>query len=143
MLDGLFVDVVDRLQRRAGELELAAGLQRDVRPAAVKADQGLAFAHVLPAEALHAFEHGEDAGVALIGHGLERSGPEGEFLVFRADAVRAGRLAPFGEVGRQGLHSQRRIFHDGLPHALSQLKRGGPSPVCNVCNCSSHKRLGS
>ena len=42
VLAGLVADVVHGLQRRAGQLELAAGLQADVGPAALQADQGLA-----------------------------------------------------------------------------------------------------
>ncbi len=129
MLDVLLVDVVDRLQRRAGELELPARLQRDVGRAALQADQGLALEHVLPAIALEALHQGVDARLAVVGDRVERAGAEHELLVLGADAEPRRGLAALRQIGRQGLDSQRRVVDHGLPHALSQLKRGGPSPV--------------
>ncbi len=133
---------MDGLQGGAGEFELAAGLQADVGAAAVQADQGLALADLLPAEALHPLQQGEDAVGAVIGDGVVRAQAEWELLVLRADAELRGRLAAVREIGGHGLESQRRIVHDGLPHAFSQPLRGGPSPDCAFCSGKSDGRQG-
>mgnify|MGYP000488144359 CR=1 FL=1 len=71
VLAGLVANVVHGRQRRAGKLELPAGLKAD-RPAAgdiEKADRMIAFHDRLPAkEPLHALEQRADAARPLIGN---------------------------------------------------------------------------
>ncbi len=142
MLQRLLVDVVDGLQRRPGKLELAPRLQADVGAAPLQADQGLALAHVVPAEPLQPLHQGEDAVVALIGDRSVGVQAEREFLVLGADAEFRRRFAPGRQIAGHGLERQRRIVHDGLPHGFSQPLRGGPSPDCDFCSWKSDRRQG-
>jgi hypothetical protein len=76
-------------QRRAGQFELPAGLQRNrAAPGhVVESDDILALHDRLPAEQeLHAVQQRADAARPLIGHGIVPVHREGEFLVLGADA---------------------------------------------------------
>ncbi len=92
--------LVHGLDRRAGQLELAAGLERD-RPAAghVEHADDVAVLHDrLPAEQeLHALEQRADAAPALVGNRPVAFDREGEFLVLGADPIVRLRLAAFLE----------------------------------------------
>ena len=92
----LELGLVDRLERCAGQFELAAGLQRN-RPEARsvgKADQMPAIHDGLPTEALpHPGEQGADAALAVIRNGSVALAVEGKFLVLGADAIGLDRLA--------------------------------------------------
>src|ERR1017187_9615926 len=88
--------------RRAGELELAARLQRygtamgDVE----QADDVVALHDRLPAEQImHALEQRADAALARIGHWPVPLHGEGEFLMLGADAELRLRLAARFEPG--------------------------------------------
>jgi HflK protein len=79
--------LVQVFQRRAGQLELAAGLQRDIaHPLAFQPDQIAALLDGLPAETLHAFEDRANAVLAVIGDGRMVLQAEGKFFVLGADA---------------------------------------------------------
>ena len=64
--------LVQRLERRARQLELAAGLERDAGAVALQRNRVVAFGDRLPAEARHALQHGADAVRPVIGQGLQR-----------------------------------------------------------------------
>ena len=84
------------LERRAGELELAARLERDRRPALFveEADQMAAVLDPLPAEAgVHAVEERPDSCVALIRDWRMPGSIEQDLLVFGSDAQRFVALA--------------------------------------------------
>ena len=91
MLVRLGADLVHGLERRAGELELAAGLERHgaagLALGPLQRDDVLALQDRLPAEAgdqpLH---QGAHAARALVGNGAQRVGVEQELLVLGADA---------------------------------------------------------
>jgi len=107
---------VNVVERRARQLELAAGLEAD-RPAAghvVEADDLAGVDDRLPAEqASHAFEQRADPVRPLIGDGRQVGAAEREFFVLGADLEfgrrAAARLHPRDEVvprrkrGRVGL----------------------------------------
>jgi len=122
VLADLDADVVDALQRRAGELELAAGLEADAGAAAGEPDQGLAAGCGLledfrPAEPLEAGEQGVDAGRALVGDGGVGGDAEDELLVLGADAEgRPGLTAPL-EVGHQILEGEGAVVTEGFGHS--------------------------
>ena len=91
---------VDGRDRRAGQLELAAGLERDRAAAGHvgQADDVRPLHDRLPAEQrLHAFEQRADAARAVIGHRLVAGEREGELLVLGADPELLGRLLAGGE----------------------------------------------
>ena len=92
----LAAGVVQRFQRRAGELELAAGLERD-RAAADRVgepDDVVGVEDRLPAEErLHAFEQRADAARPVIGHRRVAVLVEAELLVLGADPPFVARLA--------------------------------------------------
>ncbi len=111
--------LVKRLQRRAGQFELSARLQRD-RPAAIRPGQADDMAGIddrLPAEPLlHALQQGTDAtgaGAPLIGDGSEIALIEREFLVLGADPEGRGLFLAVGDPRNQfGLGIDRgRIGH--------------------------------
>ena len=62
--------LVQGLERRARQLELAARLERDAGLAAQQRDRVVALDHRLPAEARQAFEHGADAVRPVVGKGF-------------------------------------------------------------------------
>src|SRR5262249_51813742 len=82
-------------ERRAGELELSAGLERNRRIAGHRGepDDVLAFHDRFPAEEqAHALEQGADAALALVGHRIMAADRERELLVLGADAELGLRL---------------------------------------------------
>jgi hypothetical protein len=84
-----------RLDLRARQFELAAGLERDGAAAGHigQADDIAAFDDRLPAEQmLHAFEQRADATAALVRHRPMPAASEREFLVLGADAETRFRL---------------------------------------------------
>ena len=88
--------LVHGLDRRAGQLELAARLERDRAAAGhvEQADDVAVLDDRLPAEQmLHAFEQRADAAAAVIGNRAVALDREGEFLVLGADAELRLRLA--------------------------------------------------
>ena len=87
------------LDLRAGQFELAAGLERNRAAAGdvEQADDVVAFHDRLPAEqVLHAFEQRADAAAPFIGHRAVAFEREGEFLVLGADAELRFRLDALG-----------------------------------------------
>ena len=92
----LGLGLVHGLDRRAGQLELAAGLQRNrAAPGDVVEPDDVAALHDrLPAEQkLHAFEQRADAARAFVGHGLTALQRERGLLVLGTDAELGRRLA--------------------------------------------------
>ena len=87
------------LERRAGELELAAGLERDAAGIAAERDDVAVLLDRLPAEALQAPEDRTDAVGPIIGQRPEVAAAEGELLVLGADAPFVARLAARFEIG--------------------------------------------
>ncbi len=88
--------LVDRLQRSAGKLELAARLERD-RPATgdvEQADDVAVLDDRLPAQqVLHAFQQRTNAAASVVGNRPVTLDRENELLVLRADAELRPRLA--------------------------------------------------
>jgi hypothetical protein len=87
--------LVHRFKLRAGQFELAAGLQRNRAAAGHvgKADDVAALHDRLPAEQMaHAFEERADAALALIGNGRVALEREGQLFVLGADAELRRRL---------------------------------------------------
>src|SRR5262245_8478370 len=92
--------LMQRLQRRAGKLELAARLQRDRAAAGDigEAENGIALQDRLPAEKMtHSFEERANALRALIGNRPMTGEGKRQFLVFGADAKIRFRLAAVSE----------------------------------------------
>ena len=92
--------LMDGLQRRAGELELSARLERDRAAAGHigKADDVRPVHDRLPAEQmLHADEQRADRAAALVGHRLAGIGGERELLVLGAGAPLRFRFRAFGK----------------------------------------------
>ena len=122
MLAGLVADVVHILQRRAGQFELPARLQRDRRrhPLVVLPFQGDDIAGLLdgaPAEPLQPRQHRQDAGVALIGRAAQGRAVEAEFLVLRPDAPLRLRLGTLRHGADQVVPGKRR----SVGHAFSPV----------------------
>ncbi len=101
MLAGFLADVVNADQRCAGQLKLAAGLQRHGSAVARQGNQLIVLIDALPAETHQALEHGLDAVVAGVIWAAQRIEMEGEFLVFGADAPLVTRLAARLEIADQ------------------------------------------
>src|SRR5262249_39586740 len=96
---GLVAGLMQRLQRRAGELELPAGLQRDVATVARERDRLAGFFYRLPPEPSEAFEQRADAGaLTLVGQRPQIVEAENEFLVLRTDAPTRRRLGALRDV---------------------------------------------
>ena len=92
--------LMDGLQRRAGELELSARLERDRAAAGHigKADDVRPVHDRLPAEQmLHADEQRADRAAALVGHRLAGIGGERELLVLGAGPPLRFRFRAFGK----------------------------------------------
>ena len=95
--------------RRAGELELAAGLERDAAErASLRSPIGLSSSiKGLPAGARRdAVEQGADAVVAFVGDGPQRIGVEDVLFVLGADApfaLRLCRRATWPRSGRRAI----------------------------------------
>src|ERR1700751_170302 len=88
------------LDRRTGQFELSAGLQRDGAAAShvIEADDVAALHDRLPAEQeLHTFEQRADAARAFVRHGLMALEREGCLLMLGADAEFAPRLYTRGQ----------------------------------------------
>ncbi len=98
MLSVLRGCLVQGLERRARELELATRLERDAGAGAQERDRIVALDDRLPAKPRHAFEHGADAVRPVIGQGLQRRGMEAELLVLGAHPPRRGRLVAGSKV---------------------------------------------
>ena len=91
----LGADLVDVLERRARELELAARLERDRGARAQERDERAArrLALGVPAVAVdERLEHGEHAALALVGERRAGRGVDAELLGLGADAVLLRRL---------------------------------------------------
>jgi hypothetical protein len=101
MLVHLVAGVVERRDRRARQLELAARLQRDVAGLAAQRDDLAVLLDRLPAEAQQPLQDGADAVRPLIGQRPQVAGAEGELLVLGADAPLLGRLAAGLEIGHE------------------------------------------
>ncbi|MNN33521.1 hypothetical protein D3C81_1472830 [compost metagenome] len=117
VLAGFRTDVVDGLQRRARQLELAARLQTDrggeaLGVFALQGDDVAGFLHRRPAKALQAGQHGQDAVLALIGGATQGGLVEAELLVFGADAPLVGRLLALRHgVDQLLFRKRRRVGH--------------------------------
>jgi len=99
MLVHFVAGLMQRLERCAGKLELAARLERDGAALPVrKPDEIASVAHGRPAEALQALEKRAYAVVAVIGRWLVVAEPKDEFLVLGADTPLRGGLAAGGEM---------------------------------------------
>ena len=122
MLVHLVAGLVDGLERGAGELELAAGLEADIRPVLDETDQVARLLDRLPAEALgQPGEHGADRAGPVIGQ--RRMGLEivAELLVLCPDAPVLGWLAARLKITHQ--------FGPALDRAAPRLRyRHGPAP---------------
>jgi len=98
----LAAGLMDGLERRAGQFELPARLQAQrgavLGPRSHKADDVVAFANRLPAEALHAFQQLADSWLAVIGQRLVGLEVVDEFLVLGADAPLVAGTAAFRQV---------------------------------------------
>ena len=97
----LVARLVNIFERRAGQLQLSARLQRDIAVARRQRDGVAVFHDRLPAETLKTFEKLADTPGSLIGDGLKRIQLEDEFFVFGSDPPVLGRLAAFFEVFRE------------------------------------------
>ncbi len=98
MSGGLAAGLVQVLQRRAREFELAGGLQRHRGAVLFQRDQVTAFQHRGPAELGQTLEHGADALRPLIRRRAQVGEAEAELLVLGADAPVFGRLVAGSEV---------------------------------------------
>ena len=121
----LAAGLMDRLYRRAGKLELAAGLQRDRALAGRldKADDVALVEDRIPAERLlHALQQRADAAFAAIGNGRVAVDIEGKLLVLGADPPLLARLVAFGEIGGQLIDRFDRP-------EIGRVARHGPLPA--------------
>jgi hypothetical protein len=114
VLAGFLTDVVDGLERRAGEFELAAGLQADIRLAALERDHLAGLGHRRPAEPRHAVQQRLDAA-RLVGDRRVAADVEHELLVLGAHPPGAGGLGALVEPRDEVLERQRAI--GDLSHA--------------------------
>ena len=93
--------LVDRFQRRAGKLELTAGLQRDraLTGRLDQADDAAGIHDRVPAELfLHAFEDGANAALPAVRHRRVAVDIEGELLVLGADPPFVAWLVARGQI---------------------------------------------
>src|SRR5262249_40632993 len=149
----LDMGLVNGLDRRARELELAARLERD-RPAAgdvAEPDDVLPLHDRLPAEEVaHAVEQRADAARAVVGHRLVTGEREGEFVVLGADAEPLPRLVARLEP-RDKLVSglDRRHVDLVTGHAVSvgeraaTIHKGAVAPQSMGCIATSQTRVRS
>src|SRR5690606_4458662 len=93
--------LVRRMERGAGELELAAGLERDAAPGSrFQRDRAAALLDALPASLRHhPIEEGRDAAGPVVGDPVARSGVDTDLLVLGPDAPAHARLLGRAEVG--------------------------------------------
>ena len=95
----LAAGLVDRLERRAGQLELAAGLQRDVAALLGERDQPARSRAPAPSRSgRQPVEQRPDAVRAVIGQRAQVVAGEAELLVLGADPPRRARLAALLEI---------------------------------------------
>ena len=97
-------DFVNRCERRSGELELAARLERNraLADLVIEPDQAGMVVDRRPAEArLHALQQGLDAAAPFVGHRRRPGLIEHDLLVLGADAKLLGRLAALLKPARQ------------------------------------------
>ena len=98
----LAAGLVQGLQRRARQLELAARLQRDVAAGLLQRDRESLLEDGLPAEAGgQALQQGADAARALVGQPAQVLLGEAELLVLGADPPGGARLAALLQIGHQ------------------------------------------
>ena len=117
--------------RRAGQFELAAGLQRNGAAAGdvEHADDVLALHDRLPAEqAVHAVQQRADALRAGIGHRAVAFEGEDEFLVFGADAELRPRLIARFEPGDEFVAGLNRGHIDLVTSHASVPAKKRPRP---------------
>ncbi len=130
MRTGLARRVVHRLDRGAGELELAARLERDGAAAGhvIKTDRMVALEDRLPAEqVLHALEKRPDAAPALVGHRRQVLDVERDLLVLGADApLRLGLHALRDPVHEFALRADRRRIRHIAGHSGTSTRRFEP-----------------
>ena len=116
--------------RRAGQFELAARLQRNgaAMGDVEQADDVVALHDRLPAEDIvHAFQQRADRAAAGIGHRAVGVDREGEFLVLGADAPIRLRLAARFEPGDEFVARLDR-GHVDLVTSHAEVQREGPRP---------------
>ena len=90
---------MQRLQRRAAELELAAGLEADAAALLGERDRLAVLEHRLPAEpGGQALEQGPDAARAVVGQRPQVLAGEAELLVLGADPPGGARLAALRQI---------------------------------------------
>src|SRR5690606_19487245 len=136
--------VVDRFQRRAGELELAAGLQRHAGAVLGEGDDVVALLDGRPAEALQPLEQRAYAARALVGQRPEVVERIAELLVLGADAPSlrwlAAGLEIFDELSLAGddfALALRWSGHASIPsiqvavrQATARCRTAGRTPAC-------------
>src|SRR5690606_19504108 len=104
MLVHLVTGLVDRLQRRAGKLQLPTRFQAHVGAVLREPDDVALLQHRLPAVALRQpVKHGLDRPRAVVGQGFQAVLAVAEFLVLGPDAPVRLRLAARREIGREVL----------------------------------------
>jgi hypothetical protein len=112
----LVAGLVNRAKRRAGELHLAARLERDGRALLLEGDGVLALEDALPVVGLgDSLEQGADAALPLEGHRAPIALVEADLLVLGADPPALGRLLPAPEKGDQVLY--------GLDRGVAVVRR--------------------
>jgi hypothetical protein len=116
---------VDVAERRAGEFELAAGLEADGAAAVVvgEPDDRFAVEDRLPAAAgAQALEQGADSGVAVVGDGGEIGAAEGELLVLGAEFPGLARARARLDPGDEGISALDRTVVGGVArHVASSI----------------------
>ena len=121
----LAAGLMDRLQRRAGQLQLTGRLQRDRSLVARQGDRVFALAGDLPAVAGgEGFQQQLDAALALEGGSAQVVGAKAELLVLGADQPSLARLLAGGEVVGQLLAIPDRGALDGTGYGHRQSLAG-------------------
>src|SRR5690606_22215979 len=133
--------LVDVLQRRAGQLQLAGRLQGHRRAAAGQGDDVAALLHRGPAEAGQALEQGLDAALAIERRRAQVVQAEAELLVLGADAP--GRLRLF--TGCECLHQLAALGDGRIGDVAGARQRrarwirvagmGAGGPRCGTISC--------
>src|SRR5215469_3428229 len=122
----LVAGLMNGLERRAAQLELASGLERDRTLRIVRQrDRIIVFEDRFPAKPSHLAEHGSDPVRTLVGHSVQVRPAKDEFFVLGADPPCGGRLTAGFEI------------FDGLPlvgDRRSWRTRGGGHPRRNSRN---------
>ena len=140
MLVRFLAGLVQRLDRRAGQFELAARLDRDCAHTMLfaKADDVLAIHDRLPAEfGLHALQQRRDAGFPIVGNRAVVGAEEGELLVLGADPELLLRLRPCVHIGRHVIEGAERGLvgrvtgHESYLAGRRRRAREGPSQMAD------------